>query len=72
MKWLSVCLHVCTYACMLTYGHMYGPQGFWGSVEKGYLFSGCWEALVIIFRELGSKLVVLGIKGALQKIRNNL
>ena len=47
-----------------------GPRGFWGSGEKGSLFSGCWGALVIIFRELGSKLMVLGIKGALQKVKN--
>ena len=33
-------------------------QGFWGSGENGYLFSGSWGALVIIFRELGSKLIV--------------
>ena len=37
------------------------PQGFWGSGENGYLFSGSWGALVIIFRDLGSKLIVLGI-----------
>ena len=41
--------------------HQGGPQGFWGSGENGYLFSGSWEALIIIFRDLGSKLVVLGI-----------
>ena len=58
---MSVCLHVCTYACILTYGYMYGPQGFLGSGEKGYLFSGSWGALVIIFRELVSKLMVLEI-----------
>ena len=39
----------------------WGPQGFWGSGENGYLFSGSWRALVIIFRDLGSKLIVLGI-----------
>ena len=44
-------------------------QGFWGSGENGYLFSGSWGALVIIFRDLGSKLIVLWIKGALQKIK---
>ena len=38
-----------------------GPQGFWGSGENGYLFSGIWGALVIIFRDLGSKLIVFGI-----------
>ena len=43
------------------------PHGFWGSGENGYLFSGFWEALVIIFKDLGSKLIVLGIWGALQK-----
>ena len=41
--------------------HIIGPHGFWGSGENGYLFSGSWEALVIIFRDLGSKLIVLGI-----------
>ena len=35
--------------------------GFWGSGENGYLFSGSWEALVNIFRELWSKLIVLRI-----------
>ena len=38
-----------------------GPQGFWESGENGYLFSGSWGALVIIFRHLGSKFIVLGI-----------
>ena len=38
-----------------------------GSRMKGYLFSGSWVALVIILGELGSKLIVLGIKGALPK-----
>ena len=37
------------------------PQGFWGSGENGYLFSGDWGALVIILGELGSKLIILGI-----------
>ena len=37
------------------------PQGFWGSGVNGYLFSGSWGALLIIFRDLGSKLIVLGI-----------
>ena len=32
-----------------------GPQGFWGSREKGYLFSGSGGALLIILGELGSK-----------------
>ena len=34
-----------------------GPQGFWGSGEKGYLFSGSWGALVIILGKQGSKLI---------------
>ena len=67
---MSVCLHVCTYACMLSYRHMYGPQGFWGSGEKGFLFSESLEALVIIFMGLGSKLMVLRDLGALQKVKN--
>ena len=29
-----------------------GPQGFWGSGENGYLFSGSWGAQVNIFRDL--------------------
>ena len=37
------------------------PQGFWGSGEKGYLFSGSWGALLIILGELGSKHKLLGI-----------
>ena len=41
--------------------YIIGPHGFWGSGENGYLFSGSWEALVIIFGNLGSKLIVLGI-----------
>ena len=40
---------------------------FWGAIEIGYLFSGSWEALVIILWELGSKLIVLAIKGAIPK-----
>ena len=39
----------------------WGPQGFWGSGEKGYLFSGSWGALLIILGELGSKHILLGI-----------
>ena len=48
-----------------------GPQGFWGSGENGYLFSGIWGALVIILGELGSKLIILGIFGALPKRKRN-
>ena len=42
-----------------------GPQRFWGSGENGYLFSGSGGAQVIIYRDLGSKLIVLGIYGRL-------
>ena len=35
------------------------PRGLGG--EKGYLFSGCWGAVVIILRELESKPIILGI-----------
>ena len=51
---------------------MLGPQGFWGSGENGYLFSGSWGALVIIFRDLGSKLIVLGDLGSPAKSKKNL
>ena len=39
----------------------WAPRGFGGSGENGYLFLGSWGALVIISRDLGSKLMVLGI-----------
>ena len=45
----------------------WAAHGFWGSGENGNLFSGSWEALVTIFRDLGSKLIVLGIYRALQR-----
>ena len=48
-------------AHMITVLKQRGPLGFWGTGENGYLFSGSWGALVIIFRDLGSKLRVLGI-----------
>ena len=38
-----------------------GAPGVLGIWKNGYLFSWSWGALVIIFRELGSKLIVLGI-----------
>ena len=47
--------------------YYWAPHGFRGSGENGYLFTGSWEALVIISRDLGSKFIVLGIWGALQK-----
>ena len=43
------------------------PRGF---REKGYLFTGSWGALVIILRELEKQAFILGIKGALQKVKN--
>ena len=51
----------------MAYKDQWGPQGFWGSGENGYLFSGSWGALVIILGELGSKLIIWGIWGALPK-----
>ena len=42
-----------------------GAQMFLGSGDNCYSFSGSWGAQVIIFRDLGSKLIVLGIYGAL-------
>ena len=41
--------------------YIWGPQGFWGSGENGFLFSGSWGALVIILGELGIKLIIWGI-----------
>ena len=40
-----------------------------GGGEKGYLFSGGCETLVFILGELGIKLIVLGIQGALPKCK---
>ena len=45
------------------------PQGFWGSGENGYLFSGSWGALVIISGDLGSKLIFLGSREPCQKAK---
>ena len=38
----------------------WGPQGFWGSGEKGFFIFRELGSTAIIFRELGSKLIVLG------------
>ena len=46
------------------------PQGIWGSGDNGYLFSGSWEALVNINRDLWSNLIVRWIWEALQKVKN--
>ena len=48
-------------ALAITASKMGAPQGFWGSGENGYIFSGSWGALVIISGDLGSKLIFLGI-----------
>ena len=40
--------------------HWGGTQGFKGSGENGYLFSGSWGVLVIIFRDGGNKFIVFG------------
>ena len=48
---------------------IYGPQGFTGSGEKRYLFSGNREALVIILVELGSKLLLWGFREPCQKVK---
>ena len=65
---LRVCMNSKEHENVMSFRrHIIGPHGFWGSGENGYLFSGSWEALVIIFRDLGSKLIVLGILGSLQK-----
>ena len=45
-----------------------GVLEIWGEC---LFFSGSWGALVIIFRDLGSKLIVLGILGTLQKSKKN-
>ena len=37
------------------------PKGFWRSGENGYIFSGSWGALAIIFKDLGIKLKFFGI-----------
>ena len=45
-----------------SYGvYIWGPQGFWGSGENGFLFSGSCGTLVILLGELGSKLIILEI-----------
>ena len=38
----------------------------------GYLFSVCRGALIIILAEMGNKLIVLGIKGALPKSKKKI
>ena len=48
------------------------PQGFFGSEEKSYLFSRSWGALLIILGELGSKHILLEIKGALPKSKKKI
>ena len=40
---------------------MWAPRG-WGTGDKGYLLLCSWEALVILFRDLGSNLIVGGFR----------
>ena len=40
-------------------GQWGGHQGFWESGENGYLFLVSWRVLLIIFRDLWSKLMVV-------------
>ena len=51
-----------------TYG---GPQGFWGSGENGYLFSGSWGALVIISRDQREQAHSFGDLGSPAKKQKN-
>ena len=53
-------LDVATSTCR-SIGRMMAPQGFWGSGENDYLYSGSRGALVIILGDIGRKLIVLGI-----------
>ena len=46
-------MYVRMHACLLMDTCM-GAQGFWGSGEKGYLFSGSSGALVIILGSWGA------------------
>ena len=49
----------CTIFCFLiayTQMPLMSPQALWGSGENVYFFSGSWGALLIILRDLGSKL----------------
>ena len=45
------------------------PQRLWGSGEKDY-FLGSLEALLFIFMDLGSNLIVRRIYEALQKVKH--
>ena len=45
-----------------------GLQGFWGSGENGYLFSGIWEVLVIILGEQAHSFGILGSPAQKQKL----
>ena len=48
---------------------MQGPQGFWGSGENGYLFSGTRGVLVVILSDFGSKLIVWGFGEPCKKVK---
>ena len=44
-----------------------GPQGFWGSEEKGFLFSGSWGSIANYFRGAGEQAHTLGDLGSTAK-----
>ena len=61
----NVCINSKEHENVMSCGrNIIGPHGFCGSGENGYLFSGSFEALVIIFRDLGSKFIVFGDLGS--------
>ena len=62
----SVVWELTTEGETLSHFGIVGPIGIWGSGENGYLFS---RALVIIIRDLGSKLIVLGFREPCQKVK---
>ena len=51
-------MYVCMHAYKCTF--VSAPRGFPGDLRRRAIFFREWRALVIIFRELGSKLMVLG------------
>ena len=52
-------------------GQLGGPQGFWGSGENDYLFSGSKGALVIILGEQGHRFGDLGSPSKKQNKKKN-
>ena len=49
----------------------WGPRGFGDLGRLAIYFQGAGGALVIILGELGNKLIILGIQGALPKSKKN-